>query len=101
MVGCLKSSLMSHTTRNMEGSRECNLNCSSLVQEALEVRNISKWPDTILVRFLSNHMDVSTVVLKNLPETKLKNFGLMTLGKKISRQSTMDCILYLLVVNLM
>ena len=72
-----------------------------LAQEVSEGKNISKWPRGY---FCENHAKNVTVFYpcpKNLPEAKLKTFGLTALVEKILRPPFTDCGTWPLVITLM
>lgn len=82
----VKWGLVDHTCRGVEDSgAKSNVGFDGLAQEVLE-ENISKRPRDCSCDILENGAVVfCSAPEKNLPEAKLKNFGLMALAEKISR----------------
>ena len=90
--------LIGHTSRNMTDSvlkaiqimtaRLKRVQGRRLLVTDLTTMNVIIW---LLSAFVQK---------KNLPEAKLKSFGLKTLTEEISRQLSIDCVAYLLVAML-
>ena len=97
----IKHYLMIHTSRSMEDSGvKSDLNCRNLTQVVSE-ENSSMLPRNYSCDILVKNMAAFCPCPKSLPEVKVKRLGLISLvGKKISRQSSIDSIMWLLVFTL-
>ena len=79
---------MGHTGRSIEdGGADNNVYYDGQTQEVSEGKNISKWPKGHFFSFLQRRWLLPALCLKNLPEGKLKTFGLMALAEEISDSS--------------
>ena len=61
--------------------------------------NTRKWFTDYSYNILAKKMAVSLSCSKNLPESKLRSFGLLILAEEISRQPSIDCVMWLLVIS--
>ena len=76
---------MSHSTRSLKyNTAESNVDCQCLAQKVLERNNFSNWARDHSSGILAKNMSNFFSCPKNLPEAKLKNFGLITLAEEIS-----------------
>ena len=83
-VGGFKWGLMSHANRNTEVSADnTSTNYDSPDHELLQGKNISKWPKGHCCDILPKIWLGFVIVIKNMPEGKLKSFRLMTLAEEI------------------
>ena len=80
---------------------EYYLNCRGLAQAVLEEKNINMCPRGHSCGILVKNMSAFCPCLKSLSEVQVKHFGLVPLAKEILKQSSVDSILWLLVVMLM
>ncbi|MGE9574350.1 hypothetical protein ACQP3C_25165, partial [Escherichia coli] len=86
----------------MEDSHaKCNvMNCGGLAQQFTEEKNTIMWPrDHSCDSFVKN-VDAFCTCPKSLPEAKVKSFVLMELGKEISKQTSIDSVVCLLMLLL-
>lgn len=58
------------------------------------------WPGDHICGILVKNMVIFYLCSKSLPKAKLKHFGLIVLSKEISKQSSVDCVMWLLVASL-
>ena len=59
------------------------------------------WPRDHSYDILVKNTAAFCSCLKSLPEAKLKSFGLIVFAEEISRQPSVDCVVWLLVASLM
>ena len=86
---------MGHNIRNMECSgTESNEDHDSPAQDVSEKKRIRKFPRDCSCDILVKNVTTFCSCLKNLPEAKLKTFGLIALAEEISRQPNIDCATY-------
>ena len=78
-----------------------NVDCESPSQEILEGKNISKQPKCHFYDIRQRMWLLIVLVLKNLPEAKVRTFRLMGLAEEISRQPNIEYVMWLLVVTLL
>lgn len=79
--------LIGHPSRNMEDTGvEHDLNCADQAQEVSGEMNFSMRPIDCSCDILVKNVAAFCPCPKNLPEAKLKSFGLVTLEKENSRQ---------------
>ena len=77
---------MGHASRNMEGSgAESNGDYDGPAQYVSEGKNTSKWPRNCSCGVLVKNVAVFCPCPNNMPEAKLKSFGLMVLAEEISK----------------
>lgn len=82
-----------------EDDTQNNVDCDGLAQGVSEGNTISKCPRDHSCVILAKTVDAFLPCPNNLPEPRLKSFGLMALEEEISRQSSINCVLQLLVVT--
>jgi hypothetical protein len=80
---------------------ERNLDCYGPVKEVLKEKNTSKWFRGCSCNILVMNIATFCPSPKNLPEAKLKSFGLMSLAEEISRQPRIDSVMWLITASLM
>jgi hypothetical protein len=90
---------MSHQNRNTEDNANGNLNCDIPVQECQRERILLCDLETFPVILWQKMWLIFALAQKNLPEAKLKSFGLMGLAEEISRQSSINSVMWLLAVT--
>lgn len=69
-------------------------------QEISKRNNISKWPRVYSCDISAKNVVALYPLPKNLPEAILKSSGPISLTEEISRQPSIDCVTWLLVINL-
>lgn len=85
---------MGHATRSREDSgAKCDLNCRGLAHKASEEKNISLLTKDFCGNILVKNVVSLFLVQNNLPEAKMKSYGLTVLARKISRQSLLTVLL--------
>ena len=78
-----------------------DLNCRDLTQDLSE-KNVSLWPrDSSCDILMKNGTSFSSCPKKNMPEAKLKSYGLVALAKEMSKQPSIDSVVWLLAFILM
>ena len=94
----MKSSWTGHTSRNVEDSGvQDSLNCGDKAQEVSETINIC--PRIYFVDIFVKNVPISSLVKKNLLETKLKSFELAALAEELWNQYSFDYVVWLLVAT--
>ena len=91
---CFKQGTLGNTTRNIEDSgTESNVDYDSPAQEVSE--NIITWPRDHSCEILAKNVAVFAFFRKICP--KFKTLRLMALAEEISRQHSIDSVIWLLV----
>jgi hypothetical protein len=96
---CFKWDLMRCPARNKDSGAECDLNSGDLAQDE---KNFNVWPKDYsrIFRGLDNlvkNLIAFCPCSKRLPETKLKSFGLIPLAEEISKQPSIDSVVWLVI----
>ena len=92
---------MGQSNRNIEDSgAEHDLNCGCPSKEVSE-KNVSMWPRDWSCHILMKNAATFCLCLKSLPDTIVRNCCLVQLDEEISKTSSIDCVMWLLVVTLM
>ena len=87
---------MAHTIRKTDNSADSNVDYYVLVHEVSEGRNI-KWPRDISCDIFGKECGCFFCPCpKYLFEAKLKSFTLMALAEEISRQPSIDSVVWLM-----
>ena len=99
---CLKHCLMSRISSiGMEDrGPQSDLNCRRLTQEVSEEENFSMLSRNCSCDILVKKVAAFCPCPKNLPEAKVKNFGLIPLTEEISKQPRIDFVVRLLLFML-
>lgn len=93
VVQCFWHCLIDHTIKSMENRvAKHYLNYWGFTQKVSE--KFSMLP-------IDHSCDILVTSLKNLTKTKVKNFGLILFSEDISKQSSIESVLWFLVVTLM
>ena len=71
------------------------LNCGGLAQEFSEEGNINMWPKEWSCDILGKILSAFCPCPKSLPEAKVKSFGLIPLAEEISKQPSIDSVVWL------
>ena len=102
-VSCFKHCLIGHTSRSMlDNGADNDLKCCGLAQKVSEKNFRMLLRNRICVIFLKTVAVFFFLPhLKSLPEAKVKSFGLIPLAKEISKQPSIDSVMWLLVRTLM
>jgi hypothetical protein len=74
------------------GSGEGELNCGGPAQEISNKKNINMGPTDYYHDILAKHVAAFFLCPPNLPEPKLKSFGLRALAEEVSSQPSIDCL---------
>ena len=95
---------MGHTSINMEdsGAKFDLMNCGGrLTQDVSEEKNLNMLPRDHSCDILVKKVAAFCPCPKSLPEAKVKSFGLILLAEEISKQPSIDSVMWLLVLTLM
>lgn len=92
-----KWGLVDHPRRNIEDiGAGGDLNFWGLGQEVSEEKNVNMWPRDCFCDVLVKNMAAFCPCPKNLPEAKVKRFRITALAKEISKQSSINFVVWLL-----
>ena len=99
-MGCFQHCLMGHNSRNMKDSvADCDLmHCRD---QGVSEEKVDMWHRDWSCSILMKNVAVLGPCPKNLPEAKVKSFGLIPLEEEISKQPGIDSVIWLLVITLM
>lgn len=93
---------MGHSRRRVEDSdAKSSIDYWVLAQEVSEGNNINSCDRAHSCGILPNNVVAFCSYPKNLPEAKLKRFGIMSLVKEIPRSPNISSLTWLLVITLM
>ena len=88
---------MGHTGKGMEESvAETDLNCGGLARDTSKEKHLSMHPRDPSCDIFVKNVAVFCLCLNILPEVKLQIFGLTAFAGEISKQPSVDCVLWLL-----
>ena len=71
-----------------------DLNCKRLSQEVSKKKNISMLPKNCSCNILVKNLAAFCSCLKSLPEARMKSFGLIPLIGEISKQPSIDSVMW-------
>ena len=92
---CYKCGLVGPLSRNMEdNSTEGYLNCSSLALEVSMEKNFTMLCRDHSCDIFMKNMAAFCPCPKNLPEAKVKRFGLIVLTRETSKKPNIDSVLW-------
>ena len=74
-----------------DNNAECNVDYGSPAQETSQGNNSGNWARDPSCEIQAKGVAEFCLCPKNLPDAKLKSFGLILLAEEISRQPSTDC----------